>query len=785
MQLNANSPKFLLAVLILAGLSLVYTITATVPANQPTDQAPVLTTVAPRTQVAQVASSCTVGDLTCGLVGWWKLDEGSGTTASDSSGSGNTGTLTGSALPTWTAGKIGVALSFNGTNQYVTVNDSSSLAFGTGGFTVSFWIDPTTDSQPTNNSLIWKMYPSLSNGWYIALSPTGKIYPYYRSDAPHYSYQFYSNATIPANVWTHVAVVTDRSAGLIRIYVNGAPDATYNIAGWGSFDTSSALLMGSLFSGSLDDVRIYDRTLSASEVSSLYQAGTNTTTAPQASAPIISNIATSNISPSGAAISWTTDTAASSEILYGLASTYGSNTTADNTQVTSHSQTLSGLLANTTYHYAVVSTDSVGTTQSADQTFTTAQAVQSPSGTTYDLNWYFNGPGNGTVACSLGGGAEQVCPKTFSANTVVAMTEYPGTNSSFTGWGGDCWGPALNASGNICTLTMNGPHTFSASFAQNTAAASSRVFYIATDGSDSNSGTSKSSPWLHAPGMADCTGACATTVPSPGDSFILKGGDVWHVGNGSLPSSIGGSWKWSWGGDAAAGLYLGVDHSWYDASTCGSTWCAPIFDGDNPLSKTPVASCAYPAGDPFLSAAGTTYLTIDGLEFRGMCQQGVPAYGQATYLVWGSAAATGMSHDVTENIYVHGWTHVPYACTLVNGTETGNCMGADGSLSFGDGNTLAHYRCDGSDSDPSLACTYGSLYDVHDSFFNNVSQGILGSGFHTVHDNLIENVPPGLDGVAHTNGFELLNEYPGTNFVYNNVVRNVTAGVTGWSCPNA
>jgi hypothetical protein len=50
-----------------------------------------------------------------GLVGWWKFDEGSGTVAYDSSGNGNDGNLTNG--PTWTTGKIGGALSFDGVND--------------------------------------------------------------------------------------------------------------------------------------------------------------------------------------------------------------------------------------------------------------------------------------------------------------------------------------------------------------------------------------------------------------------------------------------------------------------------------------------------------------------------------------------------------------------------------------------------------------------------------------------------------------------------------------------
>ncbi len=61
-----------------------------------------------------------------GMVAYWTFDEGSGTTANDSSGSGNKGTLFNS--PAWTTGKINGALSFNGVNNYV-----STPALNAGG----------------------------------------------------------------------------------------------------------------------------------------------------------------------------------------------------------------------------------------------------------------------------------------------------------------------------------------------------------------------------------------------------------------------------------------------------------------------------------------------------------------------------------------------------------------------------------------------------------------------------------------------------------------------------
>ena len=73
-----------------------------------------------------------------GLVLHYKFDETSGTTAADSSGNGNTGTLTNMAGTEWTAGKVGGALDFDGSNDYVDLGNG--LADNMGDVTFSSWI---------------------------------------------------------------------------------------------------------------------------------------------------------------------------------------------------------------------------------------------------------------------------------------------------------------------------------------------------------------------------------------------------------------------------------------------------------------------------------------------------------------------------------------------------------------------------------------------------------------------------------------------------------------------
>ena len=105
-------------------------------------------------------------------------------------------------------------------------------------------------------------------------------------------------------------------------------------------------------------------------------------------------------------------------------------------------------------------------------------------------------------------------------------------------------------------------------------------YFIAATGADTNSGTSESSPWLHAPGMPKCSNTCAGVTPSGGQGLIFRGGDTWHFGNSSATPYVGGLWRWLWNGSSGNNIYIGVDQSWYNSSSCGSSWCRPIMSGE-------------------------------------------------------------------------------------------------------------------------------------------------------------------------------------------------------------
>src|ERR1700678_3642216 len=89
-------------------------------------------------------------------------------------------------------------------------------------------------------------------------------------------------------------------------------------------------------------------------------------------------------------------------------------------------------------------------------------------------------------------------------------------------------------------------------FSANLFAATYYVDY--SSGNDSNSGTSKTSPWQNAPGMQTCANTCKSAVINGGDSIVLKGGVTW-------PNA---SFMWNLpGGGTGTPVYIGVDQTWY------------------------------------------------------------------------------------------------------------------------------------------------------------------------------------------------------------------------------
>jgi hypothetical protein len=230
-----------------------------------------------------------------GLVGHWKLDEASGTMASDSSGRLNHGMHEGVPTPSTEVPKLASpnpqSLLFNGGKvgeDAVVVPDSDSLSLA-GPFTLAAWVRPATSKELVRpqQGLIEKwdqmtvMNPPpdaaasiSSNGYYLRMTSAKNIQLGIRNQAGM-SYSEKSLAALAENTWTHVAAVYDGTS--VILYINGVQDFK-RLAKFGPAPGTSNLEIGrrlgfNSFDGHLDDVRIYDRALSAAQVMDLSAGG--------------------------------------------------------------------------------------------------------------------------------------------------------------------------------------------------------------------------------------------------------------------------------------------------------------------------------------------------------------------------------------------------------------------------------------------------------------------------------------------------------------------------------
>jgi Concanavalin A-like lectin/glucanases superfamily len=164
----------------------------------------------------------TSGDINSNLVGYWKLDEASGTVAADSSGNSNTGTTYNS--PTWAAGKINNALTFNGTTQYVSVPDVAGLRFGTGDFTVAAWINFPLSASAYFAGIVSKGYSTTApaHTWGLVVGSPGNNFVSFQdtTDAGGAWGDCNINSGFVAAGWHHIAVT--RTGGTCTIYTDAA-----------------------------------------------------------------------------------------------------------------------------------------------------------------------------------------------------------------------------------------------------------------------------------------------------------------------------------------------------------------------------------------------------------------------------------------------------------------------------------------------------------------------------------------------------------------------------------
>ncbi|MFH1585225.1 MAG: LamG-like jellyroll fold domain-containing protein [archaeon] len=196
------------------------------------------------------------------------------------SGNSNNGTAYNGAVMNLTGGKYAGGFEFDGVDDYVGVNDNLDIS-GTTNLTVSFWVKHNENIPPAFDPLLY--IDDIANNPFIALGFRSAKSNYLHVSREHDgSDSKISSTSFSIDEWNHVAVVVDASSDAITLYVNGkestADDPDDN---WNSGGIADNILVGmnplanNFLNGSIDEVRIWNRALSAAEIYQQYASNLN------------------------------------------------------------------------------------------------------------------------------------------------------------------------------------------------------------------------------------------------------------------------------------------------------------------------------------------------------------------------------------------------------------------------------------------------------------------------------------------------------------------------------
>ena len=298
---------------------------------------------------------------TSGTVLNWSLNDGSGTIASDSSGLGNNGTVSGGA--TWVTGKVGGALSFDGVSGAVTLPAVAGLAPGNTPHTVAAWVK--VNVLPSNRAWILLLGNEGTGAHHWLINSTGgtQLGAWSGSQV---------SPTLPVGQWKHIALTFDGTTltGYVDGVSIGSQAATFNLAGT-PLTLAQAHMGEEYFNGVVDDVHVYSRALSAAEVAAL--AGTSTNIPPTVSLTAPANGATYT-APAAITLS---ATAADSDGTVTKVEFYNGTTLLGTATTSPYTLALSGVTAGS-YTYTAKAYDNLGASTVSTAATVTVKAANIP-----------------------------------------------------------------------------------------------------------------------------------------------------------------------------------------------------------------------------------------------------------------------------------------------------------------------------------------------------------------------------------------------------------------------
>jgi len=203
------------------------------------------------------------------LIGYWAGDENSGTVAVDSSGNGNNGTLVGATMG-WTDGVSNKCFNFEAQTDYINLGVQGL----TGDKTLSAWIwvdDNAWDVSPSTNYSVFEDENYKNYGFILRIGESnGKVY--YRQSILDNSDSVTSTKVLTPQHWHHVAITYNLSTATAIIYIDGEEDIreTGFIDNLVSTDIFTLGANSQGFKGKIDEGRVYNSVLTATEIKALY-----------------------------------------------------------------------------------------------------------------------------------------------------------------------------------------------------------------------------------------------------------------------------------------------------------------------------------------------------------------------------------------------------------------------------------------------------------------------------------------------------------------------------------
>jgi Bacterial Ig domain len=322
-------------------------------------------------------------------------------------------------------------------------------------------------------------------------------------------------------------------------------------------------------------------------------------------------------------------------------------------------------------------------------------------------------------------------------------------------------------------------------------AQSGRTFYIDfSSGSNSNSGTSTSTPWKSAPFMFHSAGCDSSSGPSyahqSGDRFIFKGGVTWPAACFEMAITAGGTSS----AQDYYGVCLGTDS---DSPCSGGTswpssgWTRPLFGGSNASLGTGANLIRSYTGNDFQSAT-IGYITIDNIEmtaWNAPPSTGAVSQGGAAIVMGGLQSQWAAAGTIVENMYIHDWVSANNSTYSTANNSYGTVYGVGTLKNSEIGDPNGFYTVGGTRYN---APTMGGCAGCTEVYGNKIHDGWMGcSSVYSCHDNEFYNIVGVYNPTPSTSAYTLIGIHPhviyedgagqSAVYAYNNVLHDNQPGL--------